>query len=157
MSNEEIDNKISLRFRQTHSALMNQPTPQGEPTPQWALAAVIVLDQFSRNMFRGDKAAFAGDPSALKITKAAIAGEFDKTMSAQQRQFLYMPLMHSENLEDQDRCVELFTELGLQQHAIEHRDIVARFGRFPHRNAVLGRESTAVEIEYLKNAKRFGQ
>ena len=110
--------------------------------PQTALAAVIVFDQFPRNMFRGEPKAFATDVLAVSIARHAIERGFDAGLTEQRKSFFYMPFMHSENVADQERCVALFSALpgDMVKYAIEHRDIVARFGRFPHRNQVLGRD-----------------
>src|SRR5690606_22329940 len=109
--------------------------------PRTALAAVIVLDQFPRNMFRGQPAAFATDDLALGIARRALDRGFDAKIEQGGKAFLYMPFMHSEVTADQERCVDLFRSLDNEsglKYAIEHRDIVARFGRFPHRNKILG-------------------
>ena len=110
-----------------------------------ALAAVIVLDQFSRNMFRGDPRAFASDAKALAIADAAIGKGYLGELSKDERLFLYLPFEHCEDRAQQARCVQLMSELGdpeLTRYAVAHRDIIERFGRFPHRNAILGRTST---------------
>jgi len=117
------------------------------------LALVIILDQFPRNMFRGTAQAFDTDAKALRIATLAISNGFDKELSLFQAKFLYLPFMHSEKLGDQNECVRLFEALGEPQgldYARKHRDIIARFGRFPHRNAILGRISTPEEIKFLK-------
>lgn len=157
MASDTIDATITSRFATAHTTVSAQSKLPDDATHQWALAAVIVLDQFSRNMFRGTKNAFAFDPLALKLAKQALERNFHQTLTDNEKQFLYMPFMHSENLDDQQTAVDLFTELGKPEHAIEHKVIVEQFGRFPHRNDVLQRESTAAEIDYLKDAKRFGQ
>jgi uncharacterized protein (DUF924 family) len=118
-----------------------------------ALALVILLDQFPRNLFRGTARAFAGDARALRLAKQAIAQGFDRQLPRYNRMFLYLPFEHSEHLADQDRSVALFAALdddNVARYAVAHRDIVARFGRFPHRNAALGRPSTPEETEFLK-------
>ncbi len=118
------------------------------------LAYIILTDQFSRNMFRDTAKAFASDAMAKAAAKAAISKGWDRRIDGEARQFFYMPLMHSECLEDQDRCVRLFktrmpeSELNLL-HARAHREIVRRYGRFPTRNAALGRASTNAEQRYL--------
>jgi uncharacterized protein (DUF924 family) len=121
--------------------------------PESALALIILLDQIPRNIHRGTPDAFACDSEALELTKASLVRDFDGRLPAEMRHFLYMPLMHSEDLGDQQRGVELFEALG-QEEALDymkrHRDVIARFGRFPHRNAILGRQSTEEEIEFLK-------
>ena len=118
-----------------------------------ALALLLLLDQFPRNLFRGTPKAFAGDGRAHKVAGLAIGRGFEAAMSQRHRIFLYLPFEHSEELRDQERSVILFATLDDQRgydYAVRHRDIVARFGRFPHRNEALGRESTPEEIEFLK-------
>ena len=122
------------------------------------VALVVVLDQFSRNLFRNDARAFAQDAHARECAREALSRGDDAQALPVERLFLYLPFEHSESLADQDRAVDLMASLeefeetrGLTAWAEKHRDIVRRFGRFPHRNAVLGRESTADEIEFLKN------
>ena len=113
-----------------------------------------------RNIHRGTARAFSQDPLALALTHNALRLGFDRNWEESRKQFLYMPLMHSEALDDQELCVRLFAELGNAnslKFAREHRDVIARFGRFPHRNAALGRDTTPEEAEYLQNANRYGQ
>ena len=121
------------------------------------LALVIVLDQFPRNMFRGDGRTHAADSKALEASKYAVEHALDRELPAFQRMFLYMPFMHSENVDDQRRSVELFERLAgeaggpdVVSYAVAHRDMVERFGRFPHRNGILGRQTTPEEAEFLK-------
>jgi len=125
---------------------------QWQSTPLAALALVVVLDQFSRNMFRGMPRAFAGDPAALAAAAGIVERGFDRLLSAQERTFVYMPFEHAEDLAAQNRSLALFGALDPNdmEYARRHHEIIARFGRFPHRNAVLGRESTPEEIEFLK-------
>lgn len=122
-------------------------------TARGALALLILLDQFPRNMFRGEARAFASDARARATAKAAIARGFDLAIGIPARQFFYLPLMHSEVLADQDRCVRLivmrFAEAEQIRHARAHRDIIRRFGRFPFRNAALGRASTPEEEAWM--------
>jgi uncharacterized protein (DUF924 family) len=127
-------------------------------TARSRLALIILLDQFSRNVYRETLVAFANDPRALAVALEGIERGHDRELSPTGRNFMYMPLMHAEDREVQERCVETFTRAveeagdlfrnGLD-FAIRHRDIVARFGRFPHRNRILGRESTPEELEFL--------
>jgi uncharacterized protein (DUF924 family) len=115
-----------------------------------SVAAVILFDQFPRNMHRGHADQFSTDPLALAIAKGAVDRGLDEAMSPEERGFLYMPFQHSESLEDQKRSVALFTALGDDEqlgYAIKHRDVIERFGRFPHRNIVLGRPPRPAEIE----------
>jgi uncharacterized protein (DUF924 family) len=122
-------------------------------TPNGALALVVLLDQGMRNIHRDTPEAFAGDPVALTLAKHAIARGFDAGFDTDRRYALYLPFMHSEVLADQDRGVALFTALGHEEglrYMRLHRDIIARFGRFPHRNAILGRPSTPEELAFLE-------
>jgi uncharacterized protein (DUF924 family) len=126
-------------------------------TPQGALARVLLLDQFTRNAYRDTPAAFSGDARALATARDAIARGFDRELGPLERWFLYMPFQHSEDLADQERSVALFQALardtGLTaplSYVVRHADIVRRFGRFPHRNAILGRTSSAAEIAFLR-------
>ena len=121
---------------------------QDFPTPRVALAAVIVLDQFPRNMFRDSARAFAGDPMARHIAREAVDRGFDAGLKDEQRLFLYLPFEHSEDREDQALSCELIGSIGNDywtKYAQAHKEIIDRFGRFPHRNAVLGRTSTRAE------------
>ncbi len=147
-----FDAEITRRFGALHAAIERGEHEAWLGTARGALAYVIVLDQFSRNMFRGDPRAFASDARARAAAKTALEKGFDQELTKHERSFLYMPLMHSEELVDQDQCVELFRSEnpGQLDYAVRHRDIVARFGRFPHRNAILGRASTPEETEFLK-------
>jgi uncharacterized protein (DUF924 family) len=126
--------------------------------PASAVAQILVLDQFTRNTFRGTARAFSGDARALAAAQALVASGADRAMPAVRRQFVYLPFEHSEALAMQDESMRLFTQLARDEPSLadlvtwadKHRVIVARFGRFPHRNAVLGRASTAEEIEFLR-------
>jgi uncharacterized protein (DUF924 family) len=125
------------------------------------VALCVLLDQASRQLFRGSSRAFATDESTLAIAEHALANGFERQLPLAQRQFLYLPFMHSERLECQLRCVELYEAPELRDklvYAEEHADIIRRFGRFPHSNAALGRVSTAAEQAYLRESiKDFGQ
>lgn len=116
-----------------------------------ALALLVLLDQFPRNAFRGTPRMYATDEMARELALAAIARGLDQAVEPGLRNFFYLPLMHSERLEDQEQAVELAGRLGPEplHHAEVHHDVVARFGRFPHRNPILGRESTAEEVAFL--------
>ena len=152
-SNEAVDSHIRERFRELHEALREQVPETWRRSARGCLAAVIVLDQFPRNMYRGTSRAFAADGAALSLAKKALARGFDRELSIEERKFLYMPFEHSENPAEQARSMELFgtldNELDLD-YARRHKEIIDRFGRFPHRNAVLGRISTPEEIEFIK-------
>ena len=131
-----------------------------EETPEGALALVILLDQFPRNMFRGGAKAFATDAQARAIADRAMVHGFDLQVAQNLRAFFYLPLMHSEHMPDQERCVTLVTErLGQDSrqypYALAHRDVIAKFGRFPGRNAALGRVSRAAEVEFLNSKPLF--
>jgi len=148
-----FDATIRDRFLGLHEAVVFRDNNSLLADAQTALAAVIVLDQMSRKMFRGTPRAFASDEQALWLADAAIARGFDAGLSKDQRMFLYLPFEHAEDRRSQARCVELMASLGdpeVQKWAEAHRVIVDRFGRFPHRNAVLERVSTPEEIEFLK-------
>ncbi len=139
---DETDETIRTRFQDLWSEWRSHTAESFLGTARDALAGVILFDQFPRNMFRDSAEAFSTDPLALAIAKGAVDKRLDETLSQDERSFLYMPFMHSEDLDDQQRSLLLFTALGIQNSldfAHKHHDIVARFGRFPHRNAVLGR------------------
>jgi uncharacterized protein (DUF924 family) len=122
-------------------------------TPEGALALVILLDQMTRNVYRGTPAAFSGDAAALAVAKAAIAQGFDAATPPGRRNFFYLPFQHSEILTYQDRGMELYATNDVEDGLMwmtRHRDVIARFGRFPHRNAILGRASTAEEEDFLQ-------
>jgi len=157
VSSPKLDSAITSKFKSTHSQIKVWPSLPLDADAHRALAAIIVLDQFSRNMFRGTKQAFAFDSLALQIAEQARARELDLSLNDDEKQFMYMPFMHSENLNDQKTALTLFAKLGHQKHAKEHFAIIKKFNRFPHRNEVLNRKSTDQELEFLKDAKRFGQ
>jgi uncharacterized protein (DUF924 family) len=148
-----FDAAIRERFLPLHEALVSRRDNELVPDARTALAAVIVLDQMSRNMFRGTARAFAADPQALRLAQAAVARGFDTGLPKDRRQFLYLPFEHCEDQKTQARCVELTASLGdpeLAKWAEAHKAVIDRFGRFPHRNAVLERPSTPEEAEFLK-------
>jgi uncharacterized protein (DUF924 family) len=149
---EAIDARIRERFLSLHARLLAGELAPPD-TPRGLLAAVLVLDQFSRNLFRHDARAYAADPVARRIAQTAIGHGFDAVMALHQRQFFYLPFEHSEDPRDQRMAVSLTEPLGdpeMIRYAIAHQRIIDRFGRFPHRNAILGRRSTPEEIEFLK-------
>lgn len=151
--NPAIDAEIVKRFGPVYEALSTSVPQDWLAEPRGMLAAILVLDQFPRNMFRDDPRAFATDQAALTLSKRAIGEGLDLRLPPEQRAFIYMPFQHSEALDDQARSIEIFTSLGAPLNldfARRHEAIIARFGRFPHRNAVLGRESTEDEIAFLK-------
>ena len=156
----ELDAKVRARFLGLYEKLKAGFDERRIEDARTALAAIIVFDQFPRNMFRNSAAAFATDDLAAGIARIAVERGWDHAGPEGARPFFYLPFMHSEILADQERCVDLFRALGEGRgldFAIEHRDIVARFGRFPHRNRVLGRESTPAEIEFLESHAGYGQ
>lgn len=129
-------------------------------SPDGALALILLCDQFPRNIHRRTARAFSGDAKARETARFAVAHNYPAAYGHDMRMFFFMPFQHSEVLADQDFCCALFATLGNadnDKYALEHRDIVARFGRFPHRNEVLGRACTSDELDYLKTAQRFGQ
>ena len=142
---------LSAALRKRRAALSGELNA-GRGSDEGLLALVLVLDQFPRNMFRDDPRAFASDEHARALANEAIARDLDTRSDAAMRPFIYMPLMHSENMHDQERCVALFEKAGIQENlhfARLHADIIRRFGRFPHRNKVLGRTSSAEEQAFL--------
>ncbi len=149
---EDLDAQICERYLTLHERLVASNC-SGVAAPRPLLAAVIVLDQFSRNMFRGTPRAYVADFIARRLAKTALEQGHDIAMSKQERLFLYLPFQHSEDREDQAMSLALFERLGDEEwtrHAMAHKVIIDRFGRFPHRNATLNRTSTADEIALLK-------
>ncbi|MBI4184994.1 MAG: DUF924 domain-containing protein [Proteobacteria bacterium] len=148
-----FDREIAKRFAAEAEAAAAGRLHHLAATAEGALALVILLDQFPRNIHRGTPRAFAADRHAREVAAAALARGFDRELAPTQRLFLYLPFEHGEELADQERAVALVAALGDAEaldYAIRHRDIIARFGRFPHRNAILGRASTAKEAAFLK-------
>jgi uncharacterized protein (DUF924 family) len=156
-----FDRAVAARLGDLHRRAAAGELDAWQASALGCLALCILLDQAPRQLFRGEPRAFATDAKALAVAKRALAAGFDRRLPVEQRQFLYLPLMHSEDLADQERCVAIYATEELRHnlhHAVEHADIVRRFGRFPHRNAALGRTSTAEEEAYLRRAgKQFGQ
>ena len=152
-STDAFDALIRKQFEATAIALAAGEA-DWEEAADIALAKIIVLDQFSRNMYRGTKAAFAWDDLALSTAKRMTDKGWDVKIDQDRRSFIYMPFMHSETLTDQEECVRLvdgrLNDNSTLHHAKEHRKVIARFGRFPHRNDILGRASTAEETAFLK-------
>lgn len=159
-ASDAVDEEIRQRFEAHLAAQAAEPSAAIGLHDQQTLARVILFDQFPRNLYRGSADAFAYDERARQHTRLAIAAAQDVTLPPVQRGFLYMPLMHSENVSDQRDAERLFAQSGLESFypsAQEHRAIVEQFGRFPHRNAALGRDSTEDERAWLETGKRFGQ
>lgn len=151
-----VDAAIRKRFADLYRRLAAEVPATWRTTPAGHLAAVIVLDQFPRHLFRGDPRAFASDDAALALAEEALAAGVDRALGAAERIFLCMPFQHSESREIQACSVALFAAIGdpeALEAAKRHREIVDRFGRFSHRNAALGRASTPEEIEFLKEPK----
>lgn len=146
-----FDAVFRARFLAAHAAAARGELDAWSGSAEGALALVILLDQFPRNAFRGSARAFATDAKAREVAAAAVDAGFDQQVESALQGFFYLPFMHSEQLADLDRCVALTRPMGGEQHryALHHRSIVERFGRFPHRNAVLGRDSTPEEQRFL--------
>ncbi|HPF78573.1 MAG TPA: DUF924 family protein [Alphaproteobacteria bacterium] len=152
--NEDFDNLIRDRFAEPYEMGARGEFDNWQNSADGALALCILLDQMPRNMFRGTPKAFATDKKALVIAKYALSKGLDQVLSAQKRRFVYLPFEHSENINDQRRCVELFEKmkdddpLGYD-YALRHLKVIEKFDRFPHRNKILGRDNTPEEEEYL--------
>jgi uncharacterized protein (DUF924 family) len=156
------DDAFDALIRQRFGAAVETAlaTTAGPGTDEALLARIVLLDQFARNIHRHTPRAFAGDAQALGLAEALVSTGRDKNLSPLQRWFVYLPFEHSESLLEQERSVALFAGLRREmqqeafnsayEYALRHREVIARFGRFPHRNAILGRASTADEIEFLK-------
>jgi uncharacterized protein (DUF924 family) len=147
-----FDSEIAVRFFAVWHAAADGKLARWEETPQGALALIIVLDQFPRNMFRGHARTYQADALARAVAERAIARGFDGQAPHDERQFFYLPFMHSEHPPDQERCLQLAHGYGdgeFLKYAEQHADIVRRFGRFPHRNAILGRATSAEEQAFL--------
>ncbi|HXI85866.1 MAG TPA: DUF924 family protein [Parvularculaceae bacterium] len=152
---QKFDDEIRERFGAAHQAARAGELEPLRADPDGALALIILLDQFSRNLFREDKRAFEQDAEARDIAREAIERGFDMAAPEKRRAFFYMPFMHSEDLADQARSVALFKERlpgsYNERYAVDHCDIIKRFGRFPHRNRILGRRSTPEETAYIES------
>ncbi|MCM0147374.1 DUF924 domain-containing protein [Photobacterium galatheae] len=167
---EAIDHEITVRFRDLVSQAGRGELNAWTETPRGTLALLILLDQFSRNIYRGLAAAFRYDSLAQALCKRGLAKNFDRALTPIEQAFFYMPLEHSEALEDQEESVFRFDQLrqsvssdnkamfdDFYQYAVSHYQVIKDFGRFPHRNAACGRLSTRDEMSYLQTAPRFGQ
>ncbi|KHT63033.1 membrane protein [Photobacterium gaetbulicola] len=168
---EETDQLIAERFRHLVSQAGRGELSQWTEEPRGTLALIILLDQFTRNIYRGLSAAFRYDSLALALCKRGLANNQDLELTPIERVFFYLPLEHSEAFEDQEESVFRFDRLlqavtpahastfeGFYQYAVSHHEVIKRFGRFPHRNAAFGRLSTQEELEWLnKGGQRFGQ
>ncbi len=161
--NENVDAEIRKRFSGLVDAAASGRHDDWAPEPRGRLALILLFDQFPRNMYRDTPRAFGYDPLACKLALEGIAANTDRSLRPVERVFFYLPLEHAESPELQERCVALFTALaagvpeadrktfaGYVDYAVRHRDVIHRFGRFPHRNRILGRVSTPEEIDFLK-------
>jgi uncharacterized protein (DUF924 family) len=149
----EFDRRFRERFVLDHEAAARGEFAQWQSSPEGALALILLLDQFPRNAFRGTPRMYDTDAMARKVASMAFAAGYDRMFPGELQKFFLLPFAHSEDLTDQERAVALARRIGPEDlaHAEHHRDIVRRFGRFPHRNEILSRESTKEEIEYLAN------
>lgn len=156
-----FDRAVASQLGDGHERAASGALDGWQSSAEGCLALCILLDQVPRQLFRGQGRAFATDDQALAVARRALDAGFDRQLAVEQRQFFYMPFMHSERLEDQERCVTLYQAPEMRdnlKHAIEHAELVRRFGRFPHRNACLGRTSSAEEEAHLAASNRhFGQ
>jgi len=149
---DELDETITQRFSATLAAAAQCELFHWRESATGRLAEIIVLDQFSRNVYRDQAAAFANDSIALALAQEAVQLGVDAQLTTEQKAFLYMPYMHSESLVIHDVAMQLYDQPGLEynlEFEVKHRDIIVRFGRYPHRNALLGRQSTTEEQEFL--------
>jgi len=153
----DFDNAIRQKFLAAHEAASAGQFDDWQKQARSTLALIILLDQFTRNLYRGDARTYMNDSCACEITKKTIHKGLDQQLDGWEKSFLYLPLMHSENIEDQELSVRLSMAAGLDntKYALHHRDIVRRFGRFPHRNTLLGRKSTPEELDYLASDEAF--
>ncbi|PWQ94934.1 DUF924 family protein [Leucothrix pacifica] len=157
-STPEIDALITEKYEFIWQTAANGDLDIWQDSPEGCLALCIILDQFPLNMFRGQALAFSTEQHAVTVAKHAIVQDYDKQLDKSHLSFLYMPLMHSENLDDQDLAIACFEAAGLDDNvrfAHHHRGIIETFGRFPHRNEILGRESSENEIAYLNSKSAF--
>ncbi len=157
-STSEFDEEIRNKYEPIWEFASNNKLDHWQKISEGALALIIILDQFPLNMFRGTAKSFSTEIKAIEISHFAISNKYDLKLTPIQLPFLYMPLMHSENLEDQNLSVALFEKAGLEnnlRYAKHHRNIIQKFSRFPHRNEILNRASTKKELEYLTSTKAF--
>lgn len=150
--NDDVDARITERFGRLRDEVLNSRAVAWRGTPETIFAAIILLDQFSRNIHRGTPEAFEADPLALELAREMIARGWDRQLPPERRAFAYLPFMHAEDSEVQAESVALYEELGAEvnlRFARDHAEIFERFGRFPGRNAALGRDTTPEEEEYL--------
>lgn len=158
IKDKQLDDEIKRRFLSLHEAIIAGETAEWREHLDGRRAEIIVLDQFSRNMFRGEGKAFASDPLALALAQECLRQCDTSSLSAEEYSFIIMPFMHAESMKIQKQALELFDQPGLERSlkfAKAHADIIQKFGRFPHRNKALGRESTPAEIEFMKTHDGF--
>ena len=154
----ELDKEMRRNFLKLHGEIVRGEHATCRRAPKGRLAEIIVLDQFSRNMFRGTAEMFAYDPLALALAQEAVSQGADKKLSDNEKLFLYLPFEHSESKKIQKESVRLFRRAGLKwvvPYALDHKRIIDRFGRFPHRNKILGRKSTAAEKKFMRVHKGY--
>ena len=157
-STPALDNEIKSNYETIWESARSGKLDMWRNTPEGCLALTIILDQMPLNMFRGLSRSFETEVKAIEVALFAVENGFDEKISSDKLPFLFMPFMHSERLEHQDLSVKLFAKYNLQSFlnfAKHHREIIIRFGRFPHRNKILGRESTNEELEYLESKNSF--
>ena len=157
-STTTIDQQLKEKYETLWQAAVSNQLKDWLQTADGTLALIILLDQLPLNMFRGEAKSFSSEQQAVFACKHGLSKQFDQKIEINRRAFFYMPLMHSENLDDQNLCIKLFEQAGLENNlrfAKHHHAIIEKFGRFPHRNTILGRKSTADEINYLNSDKAF--
>lgn len=155
---DDFDALLVEKFEATYWSVLKGETVSWRNTAEGRLAEIIVLDQFARNMFRRHAQAFAGDALALRAAQEMVALGLDEKLTPSQQSFAYMPFMHSESRLVHQQAVKLFTQLGNEmnlEYEFKHQAIIEAFGRYPHRNEALGRESTPAEIEFMKSNSGF--
>lgn len=153
---DSLDQTIISRFKDLYEKAKCGELFKWRETPEGRLAEIIILDQFSRNMFRGTSKAFEADILALTLAQEMVIQKLDQKFDLTKRAFIYMPYMHSESLAIHEEAMKLFSQAGLKENLefeVAHKKVIEKFGRYPHRNAILGRESTEEEKEYLKSNK----
>ena len=157
-STPEFDQQLRGKYSELWQQAVNGELDSWLDHAEGCVAMVILLDQFPLNMFRGTAESFSSEQQSRDVARHAIENKFDTGLAARQKSFLYMPFMHSENLDDQSLSLQLFDQPGLEENlrfARHHYGIVERFGRFPHRNEILGRQNTEAEVEYLNSKEAF--
>lgn len=157
-STPDFDNELRQSYESIYLEAEQGMLDHWMETASGCLALIILLDQFPLNIYRGEKESFAMETRSRDVASYALEQSFDEQLSDSQKAFLYLPFMHSEALQDQERSVELYEQANLGNNlrfARHHRDIIKRFGRFPHRNKILGRHSTDAELEYLQSKEAF--